>query len=280
VDAEDLIVRPMTEDELGMALDWAAEEGWNPGLDDAASFFAADPDGFFLAELDGEPVGSVSAVRYGERFGFLGLYIVRPRHRGKGFGARLWRAAMDHFGARDVGLDGVVAQQANYRKSGFALACRNIRYEGEGGGVRPAGPADLASIPFDEVLRYDALVFPAPRENFLRSWIAQPRSTALAMVEQGRLAGYGVLRPCRRGFKIGPLFADDPGIADRLFRALSSCAPGRSIVLDAPEANPAAVALAERHGMAPAFETARMYKGKPPPSDLARCFGVTTFELG
>ena len=157
-----LVVRRMTEDELGLALDWAAEEGWNPGLFNSASFIAADADGFFLGECGGEPIGCVSAVRYGERFGFLGLYIVKPQHRGKGFGLKLWRAAMEHFGDRNIGLDGVVAQQQRYTKSGFKLAWRNIRYQGEGGGAAPAGLADLSSIPFDEILRYDALAFPPP----------------------------------------------------------------------------------------------------------------------
>ncbi len=275
-----LVVRRMTEDELGLALDWAAEEGWNPGLFNSASFIAADADGFFLGECGGEPIGCVSAVRYGERFGFLGLYIVKPQHRGKGFGLKLWRAAMEHFGDRNIGLDGVVAQQQRYTKSGFKLAWRNIRYQGEGGGAAPAGLADLSSIPFDEILRYDALAFPAPRERFLRSWIAQPRSTALGTLERGRLTGYGVLRACRRGFRIGPLFADDPEIADLIFRGLARRAPGEPIVLDAPEANPAAVELARRYGMAPVFETARMYTKEAPSAGLNRCFGVTTFELG
>ena len=131
-----LAVRRMTEADLALALEWAAAEGWNPGLHDARSFYAADPQGFLLAELDGAPAGSVSAVRYGADFGFLGLYIVRPEFRGRGFGLKLWRAALDHLGDRIVGLDGVVAQQGNYRRSGFALAFRNIRQRGEGGGRR------------------------------------------------------------------------------------------------------------------------------------------------
>ncbi len=43
---------------------------------------------------------------------------------------------------------------------------------------------------------------------------------------------------------------------------------------------PRALALAERHAMNVAFETARMYTGSPPALPLARLFGVTTFELG
>ncbi len=127
-----LVVRAMTEADLALALEWAAAEGWNPGLNDAHCFYAADPQGFFVGELDGVPVGCVSAVRYGSGFGFLGLYIVKPEHRGQGFGLELWRAAMDHLGDRLIGLDGVVAQQENYRKSGFPARLPQYPPEGQG----------------------------------------------------------------------------------------------------------------------------------------------------
>jgi hypothetical protein len=64
-----------------------------------------------------------------------------------------------------IGLDGVVAQQENYRKSGFRLAFRNIRQRGGGGGVAPAGLADLATVPFDEIARYDKSAFSAPAKR-------------------------------------------------------------------------------------------------------------------
>ena len=125
-----LVVRNMKQADLALALEWAAAEGWNPGLHDAHCFYAADPEGFFLGERNGVPIGCVSAVRYGPGFGFLGLYIVKAEHRGQGFGLELWRSALDHLGDRVIGLDGVVAQQDNYRKSGFRLAFRNIRQKG------------------------------------------------------------------------------------------------------------------------------------------------------
>jgi ribosomal protein S18 acetylase RimI-like enzyme len=275
-----LVLRRMTEADLALALEWAAAEGWNPGLHDANCFYAADPEGFFLAELDGAPIGCVSAVRYGSGFGFLGLYIVKAEHRGQGFGLKLWRAALDHLGDRVIGLDGVVAQQENYRKSGFRLAFRNIRQKGRGGGAAPPGLTDLATIPIEEILRYDETAFPAPRADFLKSWIGQPQAVALGVVDRRRLKGYGVLRACREGFKIGPLFADEEETAERLFSGLLSRVPGAAVFLDTPEANPAAVALAARHAMAPVFETARMHKNGTPEMRLDRCFGVTTFELG
>ena len=40
-----LVVRRMSEADLERALDWAAAEGWNPGLHDARCFQAADAQG-------------------------------------------------------------------------------------------------------------------------------------------------------------------------------------------------------------------------------------------
>jgi hypothetical protein len=97
---------------------------------------------------------------------------------------------------------------------------------------------------------------------------------------QGELAGYGVIRRCREGFKIGPLFADGPDWAAALFHALIAQVSGQVFYLDVPEVNKAAIALAEGHGMTRVFETARMYTQTPPALPLDRIFGVTTFELG
>src|ERR1700751_4290157 len=125
-----LRIRTMRPDEISIAVNWAAAEGWNPGLADDACFAAADPAGFFIGELDGAPAATVSCVNYGEGFAFLGFYIVREDLRGRGFGLAIWNAAIAHAGPRVIGLDGVVAQQQNYRKSGFKLAYANVRYGG------------------------------------------------------------------------------------------------------------------------------------------------------
>lgn len=278
--SESLTVRAMTPADLARAIDWAAAEGWNPGLDDAGAFMAADPGGFLVGEMAGEAIGCVSVVAYGERLGFLGFYIVRPEFRGRGFGWRIWQAGMARLAGRNVGLDGVVAQQDNYRRSGFGYAYANQRFEGLGGGAAPGGTVDLAGVAFAELADYDAAVFTERRESFLTAWIALPRSRALGVMKDGRLAGYGVIRACRQGHKIGPLFADDAAAAETLFAALAATVPGEAIYLDVPRPNGAAMDLAERHAMTPVFETARMYTKGDPGVPLAKVFGVTTFELG
>ena len=103
---------------------------------------------------------------------------------------------------------------------------------------------------------------------------------ALAAVRDGAPAGLGVVRPCREGAKIGPLFADDEPTARALFAALAARAPATPLFLDVPEPHAAAAAMAREAGMEPAFETARMYTGAAPPIPVGRVFGVTSFELG
>lgn len=280
-----LQIRVMTRADVALAIGWAAGEGWNPGLTDSDSFYAADPKGFFIGEIGGEPVASLSAVAYDDSFGFIGFYIVRSDCRGNGHGISLWRHGMNYLGRRNVGLDGVVAQQENYRKSGFTWAYRNIRYEAPSvetvpHDVKKGVIEPLTSLPFADIEAYDRRFFPAPRRSFLERWIAGTGTHALGLMRDGRMVGYGCIRPCRAGHKIGPLFADDENTAETLFHALAHYVSIGPIVLDTPEPNRAAVALAERHGMKPAFETARMYTAGAPAIDLAGVFGVTSFELG
>ncbi len=276
-------IRAMQREELDMAISWAATEGWNPGLHDAGCFYATDPGGFLGGWLGDEMIGAISAVQYGEMFGFMGFYIVKPEYRGAGYGWRLWQAAVKRLEGRNIGLDGVVAQQNNYRKSGFKLAYRNIRYQGTGCLSVPHDEriVPLSSLPFEVIHQYDQPFFPDDREKFLRGWIQLPDSTALGILHQGKLSGYGVLRACHTGHKIGPLFADSPELADALFLALQARAPnGAPIFLDTPETNPAAIKLALAHNMTVSFETARMYTGDFPALPIERLFGVTSFELG
>jgi GNAT superfamily N-acetyltransferase len=277
-----LAIRTMRQQEISIAVDWAAAEGWNPGLADAACFASVDPEGFFIAELDGAPVATVSCVNYDARFAFLGFYIVRADFRGKGYGMRIWNAAIAHAGARVIGLDGVTAQQENYKKSGFQLACANVRYGGTvaAPAVLPARVIALSDIPFAAVEADDATVFPAPRPAFLRAWIGTRGHVGCALMGDGRLAGWGVIRPCRKGLKIGPLVADDRATAEALLSVLLAKVGGGEIFLDVPSVNREAIALAQDFGLAPVFETARMYTGAIPPLRLQRVFGVTSFELG
>jgi Acetyltransferase (GNAT) domain/Acetyltransferase (GNAT) family len=277
-----LRVRTMRSDEISIAVDWAAAEGWNPGLGDDACFALVDPGGFFIGEVGGAPAATISCVNYDTTFAFLGFYMVRKDLRGRGYGLRIWNEAIAHAGSRVIGLDGVVAQQDNYRKSGFAFAYANIRYGGTMSDLGPpqAGITELGEVPLAIIEAYDRTVFPAPRPAFLHAWINSPGHIGRSLIRYGSLAGFGVIRPCRNGRKIGPLAADDRAAAEAVLSALLSSAGGGEIFLDVPSINRDAVAMAQDLGLAPRFETARMYTGAIAPLRLERVFGVTSFELG
>ncbi len=277
-------IRPITKEELNIPIEWAAKEGWNPGLHDLESFYATDPQGFFMGFLNDEPISSISAVAYDDSFGFLGFYIVKPEYRGNGYGYQLWQEALKHLPTQNIGLDGVLAQQENYKKSGFTLAYRNIRFEGKGKKkevIQNKNIVPLSQVLFEQIATYDQEVFPVKRTNFLKLWISQPDSLVIGYVENGQLKGYSMVRPCRVGYKVGPLFADDKNIALQLFERMREfVGEHESIFLDVPETNPEAVALAKHFTMNQMFETARMYTKKAPELPLHKIFGVTTFELG
>ncbi len=284
-----MIIRPMARDELDVIMGWAHGEGWNPGLDDADVFWATDPDGFIAAELDGQLVGGGSIVAYGEDYGFMGLFIVHPERRGHGLGRELWFARRDLLVERlapgaAIEMDGVFAMQPFYASGGFVFQHRDLRFAGVG--VAPLVDASavevvpLADVPFGAVEAYDHAHFAAPRAAFLADWIARPGGLALGVHDDEACQGFAVARPCREGYKIGPLFADDPLIAEALFDEISARLAGEAIFLDVPEVNAAALDLVHRHGMTEVFGCARMTLGPPPALPWDEIYGVTTFELG
>jgi len=279
----DVKFRTMTREEVGTAVSWAANEGWNPGLHDAECFYPTDPEGFFCAEADGKIVGTVSVVNYDDLFAFAGFYIVDPAYRANGIGMQLCEHALRHAGSRIIGVDGVVAMVEKYQKKmGLFLHYNNARYEGTGGGKMPAGLIPVRDVDFESLAAFDTAHFPARREGFLRHWSSQLGHSGLVRIDaNGEIVGDRVRRVCHSGHKIGPLFAKDRATAERILDGLISGIPGEQFYLDIPVPNDDAVALVKGRGMNPVFFTARLYSTPDPvPLPLNEIFGVTTFELG
>jgi hypothetical protein len=279
----DFSIRTMRADEVDFAIDLAAAEGWNPGLFDAQAFYATDPQGFLIGLLDNEPIGCISAISYEGKFGFIGLYIVAAQYRGSMYGGLLARHAMQRLKGHNIGVDGVVEHQAQYAKVGFTLAYRNIRFEAKAKPVTKENPAliDIRTLDIEKLLDYDEPYFPARRKAFLEAWLSMPNAQGLGYLQNGELLGYGVIRACRSGYKIGPLFANSPDIAESLFAGLcDKVESGAAVYLDIPEPNEDALELVGRHGMQKVFETARMYTQEAPSIKLENTYGITTFELG
>lgn len=273
-------VRALTPEEVDVLLNWAAGEGWNPGLYDATPFRAVDPKGFLGAFVEGKLVSGISAVKYDAGFGFVGLYITSPDERGRGYGRSVWNAGIARLEGCTIGLDGVPAQQENYGNKGFAKAYGNVRYSGHySGAIGMSGDCfPITSALYAKIIEYDGAYFPAIRSDFLTEWLGAAHR-AFVCIEADQVAGYGVARKCRSGCKIGPLFAHSLEAASALLSSLALECEGH-VVLDVPVYQKGFMALLEAGGLQPGFETARMYRGKAPVIDRDGVFAITSLELG
>jgi len=274
------VIRTLDLAETALLVDWAAGEGWNPGLADAPAFHAADPGGFLGAFIDGELVAGISAVRYGAGYGFIGLYICRPDMRGQGHGKAIWQAGMALLEGRIAGLDGVDAQFENYRSKGFVPAYRTIRFGGHLSAVPGQGDASIAPLgarDVAEVIVFDRKAFPEPRPAFLDKWLSPPHRVKVAR-SAGRVTGYGVLRRCSIGWKIGGLTAVDQPTTVAILSALAAETTDE-VFIDVPELRKDFIDVLTASGLTPGFETTRMYRGGTIPL-AAELYGVTTLELG
>lgn len=275
-------IRPVRQDEMPLILGWARDEGWNPGLDDAAMFHDADPEGFLVGHIRGEPVAAISVVRQGTSYGFLGLYIVPPRWRRRGLGLEIWKAGMERLEGRVVGLDGVPEQQENYRLSGFEEAHQSHRYTGllpsymGRANVEPVGHRNLAPA-----LSFDRKVAGVQRTTYIGRMLTDSVTRrSVAVVDGGVLHGLATARFCDTGVKIGPLLAYDGDVALQLISGLAPWIGRVPVSIDVPSPNHEGVKLVTGLGLKPVFQTARMYRGPAPKADISRCFGIATLELG
>ena len=264
----------MRSEELAVVLGWAAEEGWNPGLDDAPAFFAADPKGFFVARHSGQIVAAISVVNHAPDFAFLGLYICRPERRGHGIGLALWNHALTHAGERTIGLDGVPDQQGNYAASGFVKSGETSRFTGgitAGPMLAEASPKD---IPWITALEAAACGYDKP--DFMKTWIAPSLSRRTVVLPQEQ--GFATIRACKSGAKIGPLVAQDLSGAQKLLHAAAGVFTG-PVSIDLPRDARALTDYCQSLGMTCGFSTARMYRGPAPMPGLP-IRAVATLELG
>ncbi|MBP7497937.1 MAG: GNAT family N-acetyltransferase, partial [Bacteroidales bacterium] len=273
-------VKTMTLQDLNFALEWADSEGWNPGEFDAEAFYYTDPQGFFIGELSGMPIGCISAVRYNDDYGFIGFHIIAEEYRKKWYGAYLARVAYNHLGNRNFGINGVMEKLDTYVKLGFIYSHRNTRFLVRGKGVMHKELLEIDESNFNKIVEYDKSVFLHNRALFLDYWINKSESGSLCFMEKDKVRGYGVIRKCREGFKIAPLFADSFDIAQKLLCSLLTYTRNEDIYIDIPHNNKFAAAFIRANKMKKVFDSVRMYSKEIPKIPTSKVFGLTSYELG
>ena len=286
INIDDLKFQKLDFDGLTKLINWADEEGWNPGLNDAEVFWKTDPDGYYGYYYNGTLIAGGSIVSYNKQFGFMGFFIVKPEYRSQGIGTKLWYQRRDTLISRlnkdaAIGMDGVIAMQPFYKKGGFEIKFRDERHEKTGEifevnkNISPIVEKD-----FDSILAYDRQCFGFSRSQFLIPWLKQPNVKTFKYCNNKKLTGFAVIRKANKGYKVCPLFADNPEVAEELYKACLNSVVNEPLYIDIPVINRDAVALTKKHNTTHVFECARMYYGKAPKLNINKVFGITTFELG
>jgi len=232
-----------------------------------------------VADEADRPVAAISVVNHSAEFAFLGLYIVLPEFRGQGTGIALWEHALRHAGNRAVGLDGVEAQQKNYEASGFKHAGGTTRFEGAIQGKQDPEIRFTKSGDIPALIAKEASASGVGKSAYLSAWFAGSETRQTIIIKSAQaIDGFCTIRACRTGAKIGPLVANDAGVAQRLVAHAATLFEG-PIIMDVPQTASDLTQLCAHHGLTPGFRTARMYRGLMSLS-AHTTYAVASLELG
>ena len=264
-------MRRLTVDDIPAGLRLCRASGWNQ-LDEDWRVFT----GGFLAERNGEVVGSVAFLRY-DTFAWIAMMLVDPQRRGEGIGAQLMNQALHALdGAPCIGLDATPAGQRLYRHFDFASAYPLARYKSAAasapmsGTARPMTESDLPAV-----FRRDREVFGADRSRLLASLFQ--RSPECAWIAGD---GYSFGRPGYLYHQLGPVVAPDRDTARALVSHCCSAVLGRRLAIDPPQLDPQWLEWLKSVGFEEERPFVRMFRrGDTPPGDLARQYAITGPEF-
>ena len=295
------LCRPAKQSEYKFIISDLAKQGLgNPGVYDHQIMPNVDKNGWFVGELDGKIVSSISCVKWNKKFAYIGHYVCDIRHRGNGYGLQTWNHGLNYLqDCETIALDAELSQVENFKKSGFKQFYTSTRFSGS---IQfpsiTQNIVPLAQFTFDQINSLFTKATGLQRSDFLKTWINQTEAKAFGYMDSNKqLVGFGVIRPSTGSYRIGPLIVNHPSkhkeIAQELICALATHAMPtneklaalgftKSIDVDIPETNQIAVdLLCNQFSFKPLWKCARMYKGKPqwvkPPESL---WGVTSWEVG
>ena len=288
-----LRIKALERSDISTIIDWARNEGFAPGRGDVEIYRNTDKQGMWMGWLGNTPVGCISAIRYNEEYGFIGLYLVAEKWRRQGYGRALWNKAMDHMdGLPCIGLEAAESMRDVYQRHGFQPSSTTTRWQLISDGSITEQRKSLKGfnlvpgngISEAEVQMYDAHREPSPRPHFLHLWLTHKAGSVFALADQaGKCHGFGRIRPSLlrkgEGWRIGPLMADTPEGASHLLSGLVAKHEG-VIWIDSPGLNLQAGQILKASGFSPIGKTIRMYRGLPPAGNLEEVYGLACLELG
>jgi GNAT superfamily N-acetyltransferase len=252
----------MTVQDIGLGMRLKQQAGWNQTEADWRRALELEPDGCFVAELDGDAIGTTTTCIFGP-VAWIAMVLVDEKVRGRGVGTALMRHALaflDGRGVRSVRLDATPLGRPIYEKLGFVPQFELARYEGvpsHGGPlwVRPAGGNDL-----DKLLRLDREVTGTDRRKLLLCLFAECFADLRVTMIDTRGFGFVTARPGANAIHIGPCIAQ--GVGRYLLGGAWQRYAGQRVFIDIPVANLPAVQLVAAQGLVEQRRLLRMCRGE------------------
>jgi ribosomal protein S18 acetylase RimI-like enzyme len=286
MNTDEITIQKISKQDLKTLIGWASQEGWNPGKFDIDVFWNTDPDGFYGCKINDQLIAGGAIVSYDGAFGFMGLFIVHNQYRRNGIGNKLWHKRKNILVSRlkenaSIGMDGILAMQTYYQRGGFEILFRDERYEIIGKEyLLSENVSNIEAADLNSILQFDEIHFGCQRARFLKQWLMMPESKAIKFIHNEVVAGYAVIRKAEKGYRVGPLFAQNDTVAEELLKSCLSYAGNNAVFLDIPTSNEGALNLVRKYNGNYIFECARMYYGKAPVIPINNIYGITSFELG
>ena len=219
----------------------------------------------------GKEICAVSSIwTYGSELAWIGMVIVHPAYRRRGFGKRLLQLCLcrcERLGVATVGLDATPAGEGLYKSLGFVSgeaisrmilpADAGPRTELDYGETLHSG---RASKHFEEEWRsLDAGVLGVDRSGLIEAVASGAISCERHLDRVGRWDGFGMLRRGARHRYLGPLVASCPEVGRDLVLRLLQHSAGRSVVWDVPQKNLSATSLSQELGFEFSRKLTRMW---------------------
>ena len=246
-------LRRLTCSDIPRAMELKEAAGWNQTEEDWRIFLDLVPEGCFALEKDGKVIATSTAVPYDRGFGWIGMMLVQPEERRKGYGTRMLDAAVSFLEARGLapGLDATPLGKLLYDRHGFRALCSVERYVGTAPRGRSRHPAcsTIEAGGLGGILQADMEAFGADRARLLRAFLGREGALGFVARTGGLADGYLLARPGSWFTYIGPWVARSPEAAAALWDTVLSVLPGATVGVDILVPNAPARALAAAAGL-------------------------------
>jgi GNAT superfamily N-acetyltransferase len=271
---------------------WCIDEGWNIGIYDSEIYYKIDPMHHYIAKTN-ERVASLSIIKHSPTFFTLGPFIVHKSYRGQGVGEALWNEAMTQiikeYPDAHIALYAVSEQVERYKKADFIPVLTIQRWHLDSNKSLSTSISHQCTTITNKLIpsvgRYYQNHYVTNRDLLFNELLLKPETNGLVFMDDNVIKGFGFIRPCVRGFRIGALVADTPEIAQILIAGLLVFAQSAPVFIDVPDSNPHTIGCMNAfHAVrAPQEDTIMMIKGTGYSSYLKKWeqhYGLFSLEIG